>query len=837
MNQTSSGSSNNKGLTFRIPPELASRLRRREGEIEAEAVATATVTVSPENDFIERWGKEQNLLPVVSLDLERLIGYKPSPEEHDSIRSQLLNAMWMRYRDEQQQQQKMNDDDNPNEKEEFSEAESLGIPPPDFDAQVVELLRSGVATFGRRRKRLQREQEVEDEQGHQQKEEAQLLIISYPPMLHSFSLPSSNSDNITRRCQQVRTIELWNDILNYPTISTSTTTPDNEDHRNDKTEGGELNFLDDLWQYLIDCSQSLVWKYDMSIELRNLVQTESAKLEYDEWIHTKRQTKLDHLYNVRETIVHQLEVEETKLQLKEEERENQVRNIMQHYYRTTSVFGDQQQGDARIFSLESFGTSELSFPDEFQLLGISDGLDSNNDNRYDDNDENYGRRRDLDAPEDDGDDDYDDEDLLSFGSEDNEHSSAEESGRDQKSKDAGIERTDDVIPPSLPDTLQGDIIHDTTETTTTSESNLVDYCIRNHDDHQQAMPSSSAGDSINSDNASCAKQEGAEKDVTKVTEESSKNATTTAPMTTVPFLKRKERRKKALKRKKLQRQKELEEERRKLKAEQAKSIEDETRSKLTTQDMVLSQAMCTALRRKVEKVEELLESLQDEVWEAEEQEQGEIKQADVHCASNSALSFSLLDQVLAMILGSMPIPPNMMPSEHFKLMKMEHKSIVQGWQNHFGRLPPPAIGTIVNSMTTAIPEEDAGRGIGEEFEVPEAPTALSSSREVLADGASSALLSVTADSRSDLSTSEQRRAALGIKENDGEDWEVVEDWEELIAPMMIPTAATEMRGPDFVQHKTTLSSAKGQKETTEGAPRPPVKSKLVGLRPGGSTRR
>jgi hypothetical protein len=94
--------------------------------------------------------------------------------------------------------------------------------------------------------------------------------------------------------------------------------------------------------------------------------------------------------------------------------------------------------------------------------------------------------------------------------------------------------------------------------------------------------------------------------------------------------------------------------------------------------------LCNALKGKVEKVEELLESLQHEVWEAEEQQKaGETKrQADEDSP------FSLLDQVLAMILGTMPIEPAMTSTEHYKKVDVEHKELVRDWKQHFGRLQP-----------------------------------------------------------------------------------------------------------------------------------------------------
>jgi hypothetical protein len=46
----------------------------------------------------------------------------------------------------------------------------------------------------------------------------------------------------------------------------------------------------------------------MSIELRRLIEEEQARLDYEEWTESTQQSKLESLYSIRETLVHQMEM-------------------------------------------------------------------------------------------------------------------------------------------------------------------------------------------------------------------------------------------------------------------------------------------------------------------------------------------------------------------------------------------------------------------------------------------------------------------------------------------------------------------------------------------------
>ena len=78
-------------------------------------------------------------------------------------------------------------------------------------------------------------------------------------------------------------------------------------------------------------------------------------------------------------------------------------------------------------------------------------------------------------------------------------------------------------------------------------------------------------------------------------------------------------------------------------------------------------------------VDDLLESLQEEEWADEEDgitqttaESGTNVTTDVYQKYEEAGEFSLLDSVLAMILGSLPQGTDTTVEHHFKFVRKEH---------------------------------------------------------------------------------------------------------------------------------------------------------------------
>jgi hypothetical protein len=689
------------GLTMSLSPEMAAQLRQQEERIQAQVEAPVEVAATKKND------DDDDMVPLISIDLEQLIGYRPQDsEELDSIKSQLLTAMWTRYKE------------TTTSDGETETHQQLQVPPPDFDTQALELLETGVArviivgsTGGSTRTSDDKDDNT--------------MRIRYPPSVQS---PTTG--------ERISTARLWQHIVRPP--------------------NSELPVCQRLWKFLPTCSLSLFWKRDMASELARLIQEEQVRLDYQQWTESTRQAKLDNLYSIRETIVHQVEVTKAKVDALEEARETQVQEAMQTHHRR------------REGGLEAFGRmTELSFPEEFQLLGFKkDDAPALNDG-----DEDWGLME-------------DDDSSYHSSDEDNEgYSSDDSEGVGGEDHDRGYDCDNDDLEEVRSSATLGDqppLPLDATITTTTPPATAAATTLPNENvDHQeegtvsnQALPTTTT-----TDEATPAAQR----------------------ILSTPFQSRQKRREKA-KRKKRQERKDAE---RKTQLEQLRAMEEQIRAKYTTKELILAQTILKALEGKIQKVEELLESLQDEVWEAEEDAEKD-QGGSTSSTSDESSSFSLLDQVLAMILGATPIQSGLSPQEHFQNMQAEHKAIVQDWKEHFGRLPPPA----------SSGSQTAGNH----------------------DGQTAAPIN-----QSTTTTPSEQRMALGITDNDADDWDAVDDWDELIEEKQGPMSPGS--ASSSATTTTTNISQPGYAKPSNDDAKPvvpvqqPTKPKLVGLRPGGRVKR
>ena len=110
----------------------------------------------------------------------------------------------------------------------------------------------------------------------------------------------------------------------------------------------------------------------------------------------------------------------------------------------------------------------------------------------------------------------------------------------------------------------------------------------------------------------------------------------------------------------------------------------------TSQDLLKAQAIVQSLQVRMQQVDDLLESLQDEEWADEED--GFKTSIDNDKDSHTGHKFSLLDQILAMILGSLSPEcesgtENESNEHHFHYLRSEHEEVLTDWRNYFGRLP------------------------------------------------------------------------------------------------------------------------------------------------------
>lgn len=680
------------GLTLKIPPEVAARLRQQEAKnVGDTSEVTNNADANQKEKGVTNSKKgEEEMLPIISIDLERLIGYRPeSTDELDSIRSQLLAAMWTRCKET-----------TPIPIEQTDQTQ----PPPDFDVQVCELFETGAAHFSRKNA-----ESVNDSSTG-----TAFLPIKYPPKL-ILPPPRMYSDG-----PFVETANVWKQIIRKPAMKNT------------------LPLVEKLWRYLEGCSRNLLWKSDMSKELKKLIQEELARLEYDEWTESKRQSKLDNLYSIRETIVHQVELAKVKLDDLEEKRETQVQEEMQQCLRKRNGGG-----------LESFGTTELSFPEEFQLLGLRDEV-------YEEEDD-WGV----------------DDDQSSYSSRSGESDVSGDGYSSEKSSVAGEDGEDEEY----------DCDNEIIKGNNSEHIPLTDASVDNSAGEQQplSIPSNEVLGEEKNQSTNNPQLPTSANDSTEIDESSEQ------PLST-PFLRRKERREKA-KRKKRQERKDSE---RKTKLEQLKKLEEEIRARHTTRDLIMAQTLWDALDKKSKNVEELLESLQDEVWQAEEEVEDDSQEKQTKMVEPS---FSLLDQILAMILGSTPVQHGMTPQEHYKFVQNEHTSIVDDWKAYFGRLPPPA-------------GENQPREVGDGMLREAAPP-----------------------SDQNMKTALEKRLALGITDNADDDWDAIDNWDdcvELKKNNTPPAVVANKREPIVA----TSSQSKSAKST-------PAEKKVmtVGLRPGGNVNR
>ena len=112
----------------------------------------------------------------------------------------------------------------------------------------------------------------------------------------------------------------------------------------------------------------------------------------------------------------------------------------------------------------------------------------------------------------------------------------------------------------------------------------------------------------------------------------------------------------------------------------------------------MAQATVKFYETRMKQVDDLLESLQEEEWADEEDgitqttaKSGTNVTTDVYEKYEEAGEFSLLDNVLAMILGSLPQGTDTTDEDHFKFVRKEHQTIVEEWKTHFGRLPAASL--------------------------------------------------------------------------------------------------------------------------------------------------
>lgn len=236
----------------------------------------------------------------------------------------------------------------------------------------------------------------------------------------------------------------------------------------------------------------------------------------------------------------------------------------------------------------------------------------------------------------------------------------------------------------------------------------------------------------------------------------------------------------------------------------ARAEEESIRESCMRHDERLARAVLDQLEEKVSSVDDLLEHLQEEEW-AEEEGALDItdKPSDASAIYYEDLDEEranrpLLDQILAMILGSIHTSEGRSKEDHFQFVRDEHQTIVTEWRDHFGRLPLSASEQDVPEPTEA---EDMNVAV----------SAMSSwhlGNEDVAQGniGTNTRTSHTSIAATAEPTPEAMRSMFGISDNADGDWDDA-GWDDLL--------------PD-IGNSSAVPLAKQQKP--------------VGLRPGGGLR-
>ena len=182
---------------------------------------------------------------------------------------------------------------------------------------------------------------------------------------------------------------------------------------------------------------------------------------------------------------------------------------------------------------------------------------------------------------------------------------------------------------------------------------------------------------------------------------------------------------------------------------------------LKTNDERIAEATLLKLEERLQKVDDLLESLQEEEWADEEDDEGGKVGTNVYEVEDEkeAEGPILLDQILSMILGVLPKEKNASgidiktDEEHYKYLKEEHNSIVKEWKEVFGRLPPFPSADIEPKPVES-EKVDGDTSFGDVFVPPDANFIVSQAEKPVVGNTSLTLIG-----------------------NDDSNWDDVDDWD------------------------------------------------------------
>jgi hypothetical protein len=141
------------------------------------------------------------------------------------------------------------------------------------------------------------------------------------------------------------------------------------------------------------------------------------------------------------------------------------------------------------------------------------------------------------------------------------------------------------------------------------------------------------------------------------------------------------------------------------KIEQAYLEEASVREMYITPDERMAHSVVLHLQSQIEKIDRLLEALQEEQWQDEEEGVLDFHPSDddEKCDHKNP---SILDPILAMILSAHFIDESIPIDQHYKNLELQHREIISEWKKEFGRLPYMPTGNNQQKIDEILKEDD-----------------------------------------------------------------------------------------------------------------------------------
>lgn len=683
--------------------------------------------------------------PIIIVNFEKLCGFTPPNEEEAHILKTQIFAELLGKKHTQKA----------NEKENDNLGDGLSL---EFVERSTSLFESGSAIHAS----IQNYNNDDDDK-HEKKKAVIDLLNEYDTENHQTNLLNTKKTDNKDDCNEIL---LRYCIIPYPEFIFYNNKNNNNDNNKAENENDSVISVEQAWKTLLkkssptstssppvihkimnllkDTSRSLIWKYEMCLELSRIQKEEfhrktkrEQRKALKQWKQITRPNQLEQLYNVRETFELQKEKAHERLLDFEYERDVKVKEQMRLYYKQNNknnVMNNQEDVDDVMLEM---GDGKL-----IQSSANITSLDNDDDIfQYASSDQN--------------DDDYLHQDMSDEDSEYHESFGESTDNDDDDSIDSFINQTNTETQSQTKD--QSHVLIPTLPSTTHSKARL-------------------------------------------------------------------QRRKLKLKKKRKLQLFQQKQQQKQFLREQAKQHKIKLEEQNTSTQMKMAQMIHFTLSTKLNKIDELLESLQEEEWEDEEQKEiQELKRKmkmdtidddDENTTSSSDdeddEEFSLLDAILAMILGGLPRKASFTQQDHFQMIQQTHYEIIEEWKETFGKLPRNPTTSATGSAGNKQKKKNT-----KNTNTVENDLSLQFQQNVTLNHNDTGKESLQA-----------KRSALGIFDNDADDWDEFTDWDTLMPSFDI----TQIKEEEHTRDKELkISTTKKEEETKK----PQQQQQRVGLRPGG----